>query len=593
METITSNVDEREEYEVFINDVTLREWDQAPLTSFNKQEKQIIALMLRELWIKNIEVWFWASRADADNIRWVAEVFSWDKNSPFIASLWRAVAWDTDASINVMRWYENARIHTFIATPDDHINEKFSKFWDDINERKKWVLNQIKWEVSKAKKFKDEHNLNAEIEFSPEAASNNAIDDFKVLKFWTTQFEFLIQCIIEAIESWANVINIPDTVWNLLPHETEELFREITNRTEYLKEEWFNFYFSCHIHNDLGLAWANAISAIRWWAKSIELTVAWIWERAWNTSLSEIVWIISEKWESILSWTINDWKKVVTPNIQTELVWPISRFVEKILNLDKSVQIPFIWALSDIDWSWVHNANAWVYWWTKNKIKYGWDNMEEFFSPRWWSNQIVNMLVRYWINEDKGSDIIQAVTNHACNLSEASRLLFPSNIYSLYLSKKWEFILNDEDIIIDWNKIKITFELFWEKYEISWEWEWKNWVIDGLITWINEFIWKNNINIQDIWIRNRPCLIQTVKHFYTEISKSSVELSEDFKKKVSEIIKREKWEGSKQIWIADVKLKVWENEFNSVSIWHNIDKEIVKAIIYWSLSEVINRVCKN
>ena len=39
-----------------INDVTLREGDQAPLTSFNKKEKQIIALMLNELGVDCMEV---------------------------------------------------------------------------------------------------------------------------------------------------------------------------------------------------------------------------------------------------------------------------------------------------------------------------------------------------------------------------------------------------------------------------------------------------------------------------------------------------------------------------------------------------------
>ena len=94
--------------EIKINDVTLREWDQAPLTSFNKDEKKIIALMLQELWVDNIEAWFAASRWDRENILGVFEVI--DSDGPIVATLWRATSEDTEASLNVMKGYKNARI---------------------------------------------------------------------------------------------------------------------------------------------------------------------------------------------------------------------------------------------------------------------------------------------------------------------------------------------------------------------------------------------------------------------------------------------------------------------------------------------------
>jgi len=113
--------------EIKIVDVTLREWDQAPLTSFNAKEKSIIALMLSQLWVDVIEVWFRASRADFENISKVAEIMQ-DRDT-IISSLWRSVESDTIASLNALKTVKNPRIHIFLAMSKDHISKKFKKDW--------------------------------------------------------------------------------------------------------------------------------------------------------------------------------------------------------------------------------------------------------------------------------------------------------------------------------------------------------------------------------------------------------------------------------------------------------------------------------
>ncbi|MDR1944769.1 MAG: hypothetical protein LBQ59_01425 [Candidatus Peribacteria bacterium] len=97
-----------------------------------------------------------------------------------------------------------------------------------------------------------------EIEISPEAASNNAINKDKVLDLKSEQFEFLVKFVRKAITTGANIINIPDTLGNLLPWEIEEVFRKLIEKTEDLKSN-YDFKFSCHVHNDLASATQNSI----------------------------------------------------------------------------------------------------------------------------------------------------------------------------------------------------------------------------------------------------------------------------------------------------------------------------------------------
>jgi len=572
---------------VKINDVTLREWDQAPLTSFNKKEKMLIASMLEELWVDNIEAWFAASRVDYDNIRWVFEVI--DENWPIIASLWRATEEDTNASLEVIKWYKNSRIHIFLATSDEHIKAKFWTKAPTVVELRNWTLEQAKNEVWRAKRYKDTHNQNLEIEFSPEDATWNALNQMidwkKYLDFYSDQFNFLVEVCEAAIRDWATIINTPDTLWNFLPHETEAFFKELTNRLKHLNEE-FSFVLSAHIHNDLWMASANAISAIRWGATQVEVTINWIWERAWNTTLHEIIWLIWEKWHAVLE----KWEVLLNKNIKANLVWPISEFVKRILNLDKQLQTPFIWALSDVDGSGVHNAAQDVYWGTKNKSRYWWKNIPEFFSPRWWANQIVSILKQYWIDEDPKWQLISTMTAKSCQRAENIKALYKPNIYSLYLKEIESFSI--ENISIEWNRITIEFCHNWKKYWFSWTGEWENGFTQWLISWINDFLWKKVVDIESIEIVNKPSLEDAYWRFIEEVSDVWGEVSKAFQEKVQWILwnKVNNTKKSKQLWVSHVSLKIWSEKVRSVWKDHDINYAIAKWILDGVLPEIIKKI---
>lgn len=579
--------------EVDICDVTLREWDQAPFTCFTKNQKAITAILLNEIWVKTIEAWFAASQAEKENwnIEFVIDSI-WKNSFSTISSLWMTTDLNSIDSLNALKNAEKKRIHIFIATPNDHINDKFPNFWNTLEERRNKVIENIVKQINLVKNYAKENNIEIEIQVSAEAASNNSINSKKTLDLKSDEFNYLVKWVRETIKAWAKIINIPDTLWNLLPHEMEKLFKELNKKTKHLRKN-YDFIFSCHIHNDLAWSTHWAISAIRWWARQIETTINWIWERTWNTPLHEVIWIINEKLYSII-----DWKKVTLPNIKTELIWPVSRFVDKILKFNKKLAEPFIWPLSVIDWSWVHNANPWLYGWWKDYKKYWIETIEPFFSPRWWRNQITEILKNYWIKEDSKSDIISNVTKKACLIAETSKILYHPNIYAIYLEEIWDFKINNINFDEKWVKVSLT--LFWKEIIINWEIDNQNdnddnqWFINWIIKWINKYLWENIVDLTDINIYNEPSLKQSVEELLEDMENTTtIEIRSDFKNKLMSIIwENWNWKNSEQSWVSIIKMIINWNKIKSIKSWHDVTRNNIKSIIYWVLPELIKKLNK-
>src|SRR5436190_15817577 len=112
----------------------------------------------------------------------------------------------------------------------------------------------------------------ADIEFSPEDAAR-------------TELEFLAEVVEKAIVAGATTINIPDTVGFAVPEQ-------YASAIHYLKKNVHgidNIVLSVHCHNDLGLAVANSLAALKEGARQVECTINGIGERAGNCALEEIV----------------------------------------------------------------------------------------------------------------------------------------------------------------------------------------------------------------------------------------------------------------------------------------------------------------
>jgi len=244
---------------VIIFDTTLRDGEQCPGATLNVEEKLIIARQLAKLGVDVIEAGFAiASPGDFEAIQKIAEAVGIE-NGPVICSLARAIKADIKAAAAAIKPAAKGRIHTFISTSDIHLEYQLRKSRAE-------VLAIASEMVSYAKSFCDD------IEFSPMDATRSDPD-------------YLYTVLEAAIESGATTVNIPDTVGYTTPEEFGALIRGIKQNVRGIDKA----IISVHGHNDLGLAVANFLEAVKNGARQLECAINGIGERAGNTALEEVV----------------------------------------------------------------------------------------------------------------------------------------------------------------------------------------------------------------------------------------------------------------------------------------------------------------
>jgi len=272
---------------VRIFDTTLRDGEQSPGFSMNTAEKIRMARQLAKLGVDIIEAGFpISSRGDLEAVQAVAK----EVREVPIAALARAKKMDVDAAIESLRAAASSRLHIFLATSDLHLQVK-------LHMTRAQALEAITSMI----RFGRQHV--AEVEFSAEDAGRTDID-------------YLCQVCKAAVDAGATILNLPDTVGYAVPEEYGEMFRRVR---EYLGDAQ-GVTLSAHCHDDLGLAVANSLAAVRAGVRQIECTVNGIGERAGNASLEEIAVALAVRKESF----------GVTTNIKLEELFPASRLLTEI-----------------------------------------------------------------------------------------------------------------------------------------------------------------------------------------------------------------------------------------------------------------------
>ena len=275
---------------IVIFDTTLRDGEQSPGASMNTEEKIQIAIQLEKLGVDVIEAGFAAaSKGDFDAINKIAQRV---KNST-ICSLARALEKDIEAAGRAIEPAPKRRIHTFIATSPIHMEYK-------LRMKPEEVIKRAVEAVEYAKTFVED------VEFSCEDAGRSDIG-------------FLKEIISATIEAGAGTINIPDTVGILMPSEVGERIKELY---EFIGDRAI---ISVHNHNDLGLATANSLEAIKNGARQVECTINGLGERAGNAALEEIVMAIKVR---------SDIFDSVETNINTKEIYPTSRLIASITGIE-------------------------------------------------------------------------------------------------------------------------------------------------------------------------------------------------------------------------------------------------------------------
>ncbi len=241
---------------VLIFDTTLRDGEQSPGASLNVQEKVDIAHQLARLGVDIIEAGFpITSKGDFEAVQRIAR----EVDGVTVCGLARALPADVDRAAEAVLDAEHGRIHVFVSSSDIHLTHQIRKSREDVLKMAGQMVRRAKASVS-------------DVEFSPMDATRSDVD-------------YLCEMLAIAIEAGATTINIPDTVGYTVPDEYAKLITSILEQVPGADDT----VISVHCHDDLGMAVANSLAAVRAGARQIECTMNGIGERAGNCSLEEVV----------------------------------------------------------------------------------------------------------------------------------------------------------------------------------------------------------------------------------------------------------------------------------------------------------------
>jgi 2-isopropylmalate synthase len=272
---------------VWIFDTTLRDGEQSPGCSMTVPEKLRMAGKLVELGVDILEAGFpIASEGDFEAVDAVSRQFPWVQ----VAALARCTRMDVERAASSLAKARRPRIHTFLATSDIHLKYKLKK-------SRQQVLDDAVAAVELARSYVDD------VEFSAEDGAR-------------TDPDYLEQVSRAVVAAGARTVNIPDTVGYSTPDEYSEIIGRV------VKALGDTAIVSVHCHDDLGLAVANSLAAVKAGARQVECTINGIGERAGNCSLEEIVMVMK---------TRHDRYPFIT-GIQSEHLFPASQLLSSTIS---------------------------------------------------------------------------------------------------------------------------------------------------------------------------------------------------------------------------------------------------------------------
>jgi len=293
------NVQAVDKRRIRIFDTTLRDGEQAPGASMKPEQKIVVARQLARLGVDVIEPGFpISSPGEFEAIRRISQ----ELQNVEICGFARCVKADIDSAVAATTDAARRRLHLFISSSQIHLDYQLRKSQDE-------VVEMIRAMVAYGKQFVDE------IEFSPMDASRS-------------REEFLFRVVETAIGAGATIINIPDTMGYALPEEFGPLFTRVRENVR----GGDRVAYSAHCHNDLGLAVANSLAAIRHGATQVEVSVNGVGERAGNCALEELVMAIETRGEAM----------GVETGIRSEHIYETSRLVSRTMHFPISYNKPIV-----------------------------------------------------------------------------------------------------------------------------------------------------------------------------------------------------------------------------------------------------------
>jgi len=275
---------------VLVFDTTLRDGEQSPGVRLSLEEKLEIGRALVELGVDIIEGGFpISSPGDFESVNTLAR----ELKGVTICGLTRAREKDIEVAAEALRPAERRRIHTGLGVSDNHLEHKLRMTREQALEV---GVNAVK----AARQYTDD------IEYFMEDSGRADPD-------------YMYRVVEEVIRAGATTINVPDTTGYTYPNEYYKLIKGIIDNVPNSDKA----VFSCHCHNDLGMATANTLAGVLGGARQVEVTVNGIGERAGNTALEEVV---------MAMYIRRDLFEVGT-RIDTTHLLPVSRLVSRLTGM--------------------------------------------------------------------------------------------------------------------------------------------------------------------------------------------------------------------------------------------------------------------
>jgi 2-isopropylmalate synthase len=275
---------------VMVFDTTLRDGEQSPGAALNVEEKLEIARALEGMGVDVIEAGFpISSPGDFKAV----QVISKEIRGCTVCGLTRANRKDIDAAADALKGASHPRIHTGLGVSDVHVRHKLHTTPEKALKR---GVDAVKYSL----KFVDE------VEYYAEDAGRAEPD-------------YLYRVLEAVIKAGATVVNIPDTTGYTTPEEFGALIRNIRDNVPNIDKATI----SVHCHDDLGMATANTLAAVRNGARQVEVTVNGIGERAGNTSLEEVVMALKTRGTAYGAET----------QIDTRHIYSVSRLVSQLTGI--------------------------------------------------------------------------------------------------------------------------------------------------------------------------------------------------------------------------------------------------------------------
>ncbi|MGA2974853.1 MAG: alpha-isopropylmalate synthase regulatory domain-containing protein [Spirochaetia bacterium] len=245
-----------------IFDTTLRDGNKLPFAVLSTKDRLLLARQLARLGVDVIEAGFPAASREEGEC--VARICG-ETEGPYIAALARALDSDVETALECLRPAAKPHLHVFMSVSPQFLSQV-------LKVKEKDALANLSRCIRTARTAK------VRVQFSLSEAPQ-------------ARREFLREACSVARESGAEVINLADTNGILVPEEMAALVTEVSGVIQAGTPG--APVVGVHCHDDLGLATANTLAALRAGAAHAEVTVGGFGERAGNAALEEIAFLIS------------------------------------------------------------------------------------------------------------------------------------------------------------------------------------------------------------------------------------------------------------------------------------------------------------